>query len=70
MSLRSDPLRISNLEKYMATISIPFQLKRGRPRRKVDGTRVIMLRAQGLSRRASSTGTAFRAAQGRSKIIS
>ena len=60
----------------MATILIPFQLKSGRPRRKVDAKKVIMLRAQGLSWRAIGsklgvgTGTAFRAAQGRSKIVS
>ena len=60
----------------MATIPIPFRLRSGRPRRKVDAKRVITLRAQGLSWRAIGrklgvgTGTAFRAAQGRSKIVS
>jgi len=39
------------LEKTKATISIPFQLRRGRPRRKVGPKRVITLRAQGLSGR-------------------
>jgi hypothetical protein len=36
----------------MATIPIPFQIKSGHPRRKVDAKKVIMLRAQGLSGRA------------------
>jgi len=60
----------------MATIPLPFQLRSGRPRRKVDAKRVIALRAQGFSWRAIGrklkvgTGTAFRAAQGRSKIVS
>jgi hypothetical protein len=59
----------------MATIPISFPLRSGRPRRKVDAKSVITLRAKGLSWRAIGrklgvgTGTAFRAAQGRSKIV-
>jgi len=59
----------------MATMPLPFQLTRGRPRRKVDVKSVIELRARGLSWRAIGkrlgvgTGTAFRAAQGRSKNV-
>jgi hypothetical protein len=60
----------------MATIPIPFQLRRRHPRPIVDAQRVIMLRAQGLSWRAISrklgvgTGRAFRAVQGCTKIVS
>jgi DNA invertase Pin-like site-specific DNA recombinase len=59
----------------MATMPLPFQLRSGRPRRKVDAKKVIELRAQGHSWRAIGrrlrvgTGTALRAAQGRSKIV-
>ena len=62
--------------KCMATIPISFPPGSGRPRRKVDVKRIITLRARGLSWRAIArklgvgTGTAFRAAQGRSKIVS
>ncbi|HEY6266204.1 MAG TPA: hypothetical protein VIW93_15500 [Candidatus Acidoferrum sp.] len=58
----------------MATIPLPF--KGVRPRDKVDAKRVVELRARGLSWLAIGrklrvgTGTAFTAAQGRSKIVS
>jgi hypothetical protein len=48
----------------------------GRPRKKVDARRILALRAQGLSWRMIAkrlhvgAGTAFRAAQGRSKSVS
>jgi hypothetical protein len=64
------PVDLSN-----ATMPIPFRLRCGRPRRNLDAKTVIMLRAQGLSWReigkklGVGTGTAFRAAQGRSKTV-
>jgi hypothetical protein len=60
----------------MATLPITFPGKTGRPRRKVDAKRILALRAQGLSWRVIAKrmhvgiGTAFRAAQGRSKSVS
>ena len=60
----------------MATLPIPFPGKTGRPRNNVDAKRILALRAQGLSWRMIGkrlhvgVGTAFRAAQGRSKSVS
>jgi len=60
---------------YVATLMIPFAARYGRPRKKIDVKRILTLRAQGLSWRKIAkrlhvgTGTAFRAAQGRSKNV-
>jgi DNA invertase Pin-like site-specific DNA recombinase len=60
----------------MATLPIPFPARNGRPRKKVDAKRILALRAQGRSWREIAKrmhvgiGTAFRAAQGRSKSVS
>jgi hypothetical protein len=60
----------------MATLPIPFPTRNGRPRKNVDANRILALRAQGLSWRVIAKrmhvgiGTAFRAAQGRSKSVS
>jgi transposase len=59
----------------MATLPLPFATRTGRPRKKVDAKRIVALRAQGLSWREIAKqmhvgiGTAFRAAQGRSKSV-
>ncbi len=60
----------------MATVPIPFPRKTGRPRKKVDAKRILALHSEGLSWRKIAkrlrvgAGTAFRAAQGRSKSVS
>lgn len=62
--------------KNMATLPIPFPGKTGRPRKNLDAKKILALRAQGLSwrkiakRMRVGAGTAFRAAQGRSKSVS
>src|ERR1700687_4389773 len=59
----------------MATLPIPFPAKGGRPRKKVDPSKIIALRAKGVSWRQIAkrlhigTGTAFRAAYQRSKSV-
>jgi len=54
----------------MATMLLPFQLTRGRPRRKVDVKSVVELRARGLSWRGKRLGGWHRnGVQGRSKNV-